>query len=115
MLIAEIKALREEVTGLRQEMQAMRLLEHKPETAETPAGTPRRWWQWGKRRRAVLVQPRDGYAINCAPHHRLLANGMGILALAYHGQNPDFPGLVINIIEHMLSYQTDPANAFAIA
>ncbi|MEZ6330373.1 entry exclusion protein 1, partial [Klebsiella pneumoniae] len=20
-----------------------------PETAETPAGTPRRWWQWGKR------------------------------------------------------------------
>ncbi len=32
-LIAEIKALREEVAGLRQEMQAMRLLEHKPETA----------------------------------------------------------------------------------
>ncbi|MQA51664.1 entry exclusion protein 1, partial [Klebsiella pneumoniae] len=28
-LIAEIKALREEVAGLRQEMQAMRLLEHK--------------------------------------------------------------------------------------
>ncbi|HHP1534206.1 TPA: entry exclusion protein 1, partial [Klebsiella pneumoniae] len=26
-----------------------RLLEHKPETAETPAGTPRRWWPWGKR------------------------------------------------------------------
>lgn len=48
-LIAEIKALREEVAGLRQEMQAMRLLEHKPVTAETPAGTPRRWWQWGKR------------------------------------------------------------------
>ncbi|MBX4308042.1 hypothetical protein K4G96_20770, partial [Mycobacterium tuberculosis] len=48
-LIAEIKALREEVAGLRQEMQAMRLLEHKPETAETPAGTSRRWWQWGKR------------------------------------------------------------------
>ncbi|SYT08267.1 Uncharacterised protein [Klebsiella pneumoniae] len=44
-LIAEIKALREEVAGLRQEMQAMRLLEHKTETAETP----RRWWQWGKR------------------------------------------------------------------
>jgi hypothetical protein len=42
-LIAEIKALREEVAGLRQEMQAMRLLEHKTETAETP----RRWWQWG--------------------------------------------------------------------
>ncbi|MGV1435290.1 entry exclusion protein 1, partial [Klebsiella pneumoniae] len=21
----------------------------KPETAETPAGTSRRWWQWGKR------------------------------------------------------------------
>ena len=40
-LIAEIKALREEVAGLRQEMQAMRLLEHKTETAETP----RRWWQ----------------------------------------------------------------------
>ena len=34
-LIAEIKALREEVAGLRQEMQAMRLLEHKPETADT--------------------------------------------------------------------------------
>ncbi|MEJ6906613.1 entry exclusion protein 1, partial [Bradyrhizobium japonicum] len=33
------------VAGLRQEMQAMRLLEHKTETAETP----RRWWQWGKR------------------------------------------------------------------
>ncbi|MDS1421987.1 entry exclusion protein 1, partial [Klebsiella pneumoniae] len=48
-LIAEIKALREEVAGLRQEMQSMRLLEHKPETAETPAGTPRRWWPWGKR------------------------------------------------------------------
>jgi hypothetical protein len=47
-LIAEIKALREEVAGLRQEMQAMRLLQHKPETAETPAETPRRWWQWGK-------------------------------------------------------------------
>ncbi|EPM1613388.1 entry exclusion protein 1, partial [Klebsiella pneumoniae] len=44
-----IKALREEVAGLRQEMQSMRLLEHKPETAETPAGTPRRWWPWGKR------------------------------------------------------------------
>ncbi|POJ11768.1 entry exclusion protein 1, partial [Klebsiella pneumoniae] len=28
---------------------SMRLLEHKPETAETPAGTPRRWWPWGKR------------------------------------------------------------------
>ena len=48
-LITEIKALREEVAGLRQEMQAMRLLEHKPETAEAPAKTPRRWWQWGKR------------------------------------------------------------------
>lgn len=48
-LIAEIKALREEVAGLRQEMQAMRLLEHKTETTETPAETPRRWWQWGKR------------------------------------------------------------------
>lgn len=48
-LIAEIKALREEVAGLRQEMQAMRLLEHKPETAPEPAETPRRWWQWGKR------------------------------------------------------------------
>lgn len=48
-LIEEIKALREEVAGLRQEMQAMRLLEHKPETAETPAETPRRWWQWRKR------------------------------------------------------------------
>lgn len=48
-LIAEIKALREEVAGLRQEMQAMRLLEHKPETAPEPAETPRRWWKWGKR------------------------------------------------------------------
>jgi len=48
-LIAEIKALREEVAGLRQEMQSMRLLEHKPETAAAPAETPRRWWQWGKR------------------------------------------------------------------
>lgn len=48
-LIAEIKALREEVAGLRQEMQAMRLLEHKTATAEAPPGTPRRWWHWGKR------------------------------------------------------------------
>jgi hypothetical protein len=45
-LIAEIKALREEVAGLRQEMQSMRLLEHKPETVDTPKDTPRRWWPW---------------------------------------------------------------------
>lgn len=44
-LITEIKSLREEVAGLRQEMQAMRLLENKPGTAETS----RRWWQWRKR------------------------------------------------------------------
>jgi hypothetical protein len=48
-LITEIKALREEVAGLRQEMQTMRLLEHKQETAETPPETLRRWWQWRKR------------------------------------------------------------------
>lgn len=48
-LVAEIKALREEVAGLRQEMRSMRLLENKQETAEAPAETPRRWWQWGKR------------------------------------------------------------------
>ena len=48
-LITEIKALREEVAGLRQEMQAMRLLEHKPEIAAVPPETPRRWWQWKRR------------------------------------------------------------------
>lgn len=48
-LISEIKALREEVAGLRHEMQEIRLLEHKPETAETPRAAPRKWWQrWKK-------------------------------------------------------------------
>ncbi len=65
-LIAEIKALREEVAGLRQEMQSMRLLEHKPETAETPAGTPRRWWP-GKTLTRCACPTGDGHAMNCVP------------------------------------------------
>ena len=110
-LIAEIKALREEVAGLRQEMQSMRLLEHKPETAETPAGTPRRW----ENADALCLSNRRRPRNELRPRHRLLENNMGILALADHGQNPDFSGLVINIIEDMLSHQTDPANVLAIA
>ncbi len=47
------------------------------------------------------------------PCHRLLANGMGILALADHGQNPDFLRGVVQFIEDMLAHQADPANVFA--
>lgn len=45
-LVSEIKALREEVAGLKSEMQAVRQLEHKPGPA---ARTPGKWWRfWDK-------------------------------------------------------------------
>jgi hypothetical protein len=48
-LITEIKALREEVAWLRQEMESMRLLEHKTEIVEISKDTLRWWWPWGRR------------------------------------------------------------------
>lgn len=45
-LVAEIRALREEVSGLKTELQDMRRLEHKPENAQ-----PEAWWRIWRRKR----------------------------------------------------------------
>ena len=42
-LVSEMKMLRDEVAGLRVEMQEMRRLEHKPEPDLSPVS--RKWWQ----------------------------------------------------------------------
>jgi hypothetical protein len=46
-LVSEIKMLRDEVVGLRVEMQEMRRLEHKPDPELSPAST--KWWQRWRR------------------------------------------------------------------
>ncbi|MFD3227089.1 hypothetical protein [Rahnella aceris] len=46
-LVSEIKMLRDEVVGLRVEMQEMRRLEHKPEPALSTVST--KWWQLWRR------------------------------------------------------------------
>lgn len=48
VLIVEIKVFREEVVGLWQEMQFMRLLEYKLEIVEILVGILCWWWLWGK-------------------------------------------------------------------
>jgi len=47
-LVSEIKMLRDEVAGLRVEMQEMRRLEHKPEHDTSPT-TSTKWWQRWRR------------------------------------------------------------------
>lgn len=42
-LVSEIKMLRDEVAGLRVEMQEMRRIEHKPDPDQSPVST--KWWQ----------------------------------------------------------------------
>lgn len=42
-LVSEIKMLRDEVAGLRVEMQEMRRIEHKPDPVLSPVST--KWWQ----------------------------------------------------------------------
>ena len=46
-LVSEIKMLRDEVAGLRVEMQEMRRLEHKPDPEQSPVST--KWWQLWRR------------------------------------------------------------------
>lgn len=46
-LVSEIKMLRDEVAGLRFEMQEIRRLEHKPEPDLSPVST--KWWQLWRR------------------------------------------------------------------
>lgn len=46
-LVSEIKMLRDEVAGLRVEMQEMRRIEHKPDPALSPVST--KWWQLWRR------------------------------------------------------------------
>ncbi len=46
-LVSEIKMLRDEVAGLRVEMQEIRRLEHKPEPDLSPVST--KWWQLWRR------------------------------------------------------------------
>nr|WP_238839052.1 entry exclusion protein 1 [Rahnella sp. WMR42] len=46
-LVSEIKMLRDEVAGLRVEMQEMRRLEHKPEPSLSTVST--KWWQRWRR------------------------------------------------------------------
>ncbi|WP_233986815.1 entry exclusion protein 1 [Pectobacterium versatile] len=46
-LVTEIKMLRDEVAGLRVEMQEIRRLEHKPEPDLSPVST--KWWQLWRR------------------------------------------------------------------
>lgn len=46
-LVSEIKMLRDEVAGLRFEMQEMRRIEHKPESDLSPVST--KWWQLWRR------------------------------------------------------------------
>ena len=46
-LVSEIKMLRDEVAGLRVEMQEIRRLEHKPEPDLSPIST--KWWQLWRR------------------------------------------------------------------
>jgi len=45
-LVAEIRSLREEVSGLKMELQGMRRLEHKPENDQ-----PEAWWLIWRRKR----------------------------------------------------------------
>lgn len=44
-LVAEIKSLREEVAGLKQELQEVRRLEYRPKASETPEPDPQPWWR----------------------------------------------------------------------
>ncbi|WP_246859729.1 entry exclusion protein 1 [Dickeya oryzae] len=44
-LVAEIKSLREEVAGLKQELQEVRRLEYRPTASETPESDPQPWWR----------------------------------------------------------------------
>ncbi len=46
-LVSEIKMLRDEVAGLRVEMQEMRRIEHKPDPDLSPVST--KWWQLWRR------------------------------------------------------------------
>lgn len=46
-LVSEIKMLRDEVAGLRVEMQEIRRIEHKPEADLSPVST--KWWQRWRR------------------------------------------------------------------
>ncbi|WP_303752146.1 MULTISPECIES: hypothetical protein [Enterobacteriaceae] len=56
LLVSEIKLLREEVAGLRMEIQANRLLEHKAaellaesDVAENTAADGKKWWAFWQR------------------------------------------------------------------
>ncbi|MDU2022107.1 MAG: hypothetical protein E6736_17935 [Leclercia adecarboxylata] len=56
LLVSEIKLLREEVAGLRMEIQANRLLEHKAaelpaesDVAEKTAADGKKWWAFWQR------------------------------------------------------------------
>ncbi len=56
----------------------------------------------------------DGHAMNCAPSP-VISERYGDSGAGQPRPEPGLSGLVINIIQDMLSHQTDPANVLAIA